>query len=468
MKKIEVLLGLASASLWGYVALGPAGLLAGPAGTGLPDPQEEINSIGSAIAVIDEASWRHALEETGLPELPNPSGIEHEPVRRLVEASRRYASSGDGEHLGQMGEIALALELHEAALELFAAARELGSRVERWTYFLGVEAQTLGRREQALAILTEARELDGSYGPTHARIGSLHLDAREVDLADESYARASDLMHGPVRSIALLGRARVALERDDPTTALAFLDESISLAPRDYLAHRLRSQALVSLERADEAAAAARISQELPLYRGWLTFDPRLQEATKAASTQRSLENALKVAVGSNDLMAARKVAAELVERLPRSPQTLSVYAQLLANTGELARALPIARRALDLDPGNLGRLSTLGSIAVAVKDLELARECAQEAQEVAPADPLASELRGRIAFLEGNIELSIEELREATRLDLKSSSRHYMLIEVLMSAERSEQAEFELERLLLAHPLEQRAREMLATIRAR
>ena len=102
------------------------------------------------------------------------------------------------------------------------------------------------------------------------------------------------------------------------------------------------------------------------------------------------------------------------------------------------------------------------------MKDLELARECAQEAQEVAPADPLASELRGRIAFLEGNIELSIEELREATRLDLKSSSRHYMLIEVLMSAERSEQAEFELERLLLAHPLEQRAREMLATIRAR
>ena len=312
-------------AVWGYVAASSTGQSHDPSTAALPMPRKVTNELGSPIAQIDAAQWRAACVQAGLPELPDPNGLEYEPIRRLVEASQRWGQERDGDALGRMGQIALALELYEPAMDLFAAARRLGTQSETWNYFLGVSCQQVGHSQAALEALQAARAANPDYGTTSLRIGALYFDLAEFDLAEESYVLATQ--SPPAPAAGWVGRGRVAVARRQFEAALNHLGEALRATPGDFLAHRLRSQALAGLDRFEEAAEAAKTSNRLPPYRGWLTFDPRLGEAHQIANTQRYLETSLSVAMSKGDMQAAAQAGERLLERLPNSVQVLSVVA---------------------------------------------------------------------------------------------------------------------------------------------
>jgi len=466
MSKLALLGALCSAALWGYVAIGPRGLLPRPAGIGLPMPEQQINDQGAVSARVDAAAWVDACEEAGLPILPDPNGLELEPLRRLVEASRRWAESGDGDELGRMGEVAMALELHELAIDYFAAAKELGTRRARWTYFLGAEYQKIGATDAALHELEEAREADPAYGTTHLRLGTLYLELAELERADEAFARAAE--RPPAPSAGVVGRGRVALAERSFDAALGYLDTALRTSPRDFIAHRLRSQALAGLGRAEEAALAARISNQLPPYRGWLSFDPRLAEAHEGAGTQHSLELALNAAIARGDFQAAAVAGEALLERLPRSPQLLSVLSGVLANAGQLPRALELARRAVDLEPDNLKALRSLADIASSAGEFEVGTRAAEAIVRLAPESAEAHLTHGRALFFEGRLEDSLAALRRAVSIEPRVAKYRLMLVDVLQRASRFDEAKLELQGLLAIEPGNAQARQRLEALRSR
>jgi tetratricopeptide (TPR) repeat protein len=466
MTKFSVIGAVLAAVVWGYVAVGPRGLLTRPGRSGLALPQQSQNAQGAASAMIDLGVWRESCDLAGLPLFPDPNGVEYEPLRRLIEASERWALTGDGDELGRMGQIALALELHEPARDFFAAARELGSEKEKWSYFLGAECQQLGDLRAAIEALESARLLEPDYGTTSARLGALYFELGELEKADENYAMAAGT--GPFPSLGLVGRGRVALAQRGFDEALKHLDAALRLTPRDFLAHRLRSQSLAGLGRMKEAAAASRISNELPAYRGWLTFDPRLGEAHQLASTQRSIETTLSMAIARGDLPAAAVAGEELLGRLPNSPQILAVVARVVANTGDLPRALELARRAADLAPDNLKAQAALADVAIGAKDFELGQRATKAMIKLAPEDATGYQLLARLYYAQGRPEESIVELRRAISLEPQSARQRLMLVDVLRRSERLMEAEHELEELLVIEPENLEARKALQALRSR
>ena len=466
MRGLAIAGAVVSAAVWTYALLGPRGVLPRPKpeGRALPMPEVEVAEDGSRRARVDPAEWSMAFSASGLPMLPDPNGLELVPVQRLVEASRRWVATGEGDELGRMGEVVMALELHEAAIDYFVAARELGSQPERWAYFLGAEYQRIGASEAAVEALEAARALDPGYGTTSTRLGALYLDLGDLEEADAAYGRAAE--SEPAPSAGLVGRARVALERRDFEGALGFLEGALRLAPGDFIAHRLRSQALTGLGRTEEAAEAARVSNELPPYRGWLSFDPRLGEASEAAGTQRSLELAMNAALARRDLRAAAAAGEALLERLPESPQVHSVLAGIQANAGNTGRALELAQRAVELRPDDLQALRSLADIASSVGALEEGGRAAEAMVELAPDSAVAHQTLGRALFLQGRTDEAVGALRRAIRLEPRESRHRLLLVDVLQRTGRLEEARLDLQELLSIDPQNAEARQRLEGLR--
>lgn len=464
MSKLTILGGGVALVVWGYALAGPPGLIPASRNAGLPLPAKSVNDQGATSAAIDKQQWQAACVTSGLPPFPDPSGLEFEPIRRFVAASERWAETGDGDELGRMGEIAMALELHEPALDYFAAARAFGTDTARWTYFLGAECQVIGAAQLAIKELEAAHAKDGSYATTSTRLGALYFELGDLDQADKWYEKATKGQPFPTAGV--VGRGRVALAKREFQQALGFLDSAVRATPSDYIAHRLRSQALARLGRSDEAAAAALTSNQLTPYRGWLTLDPRLGDAHRTAGTQHSLEIALNVAIGKGDLASAMKAGEELLERLPKSPQILSVMATILANSNQLPRAMELAQRACDVAPDDLQAASALANIATNIGDFDRAAAAAQRLIELAPNDPKTHQALGRLSFIRGQVDDSIAHLRKAIELESENPVHHLMLVDVLIKDERTAEAEGQLLRLLKVAPKNAQANQLLKSIR--
>jgi len=363
----QTVLAILAVSLCAYGFVGPRGVLPWRPLPGLPVPTQVIEDDGTARGTIELAAWRAACEAARLPDLPPPRGLEYLPSVRLVEASRDWTEHGSGDALGHMGQFYSVLHLDLAALDLFVAAHELGQDKALWAYFIGVAHQNLGAHAAAVEALREAARLDPTYGVTQSRLGTSLLELERLDEAEVAFGLAAELRPSP--SVALTGRARVALRRGDAAGALQWVDRSLALTDRDYQAHRLRARALSALGRHADADLAARRAADLPAYTGWLTFDPRISELEARAGTVNALKNRVSVSLQTGDLRSAAAAGEEYLRAVPRSFEGTSMMATIYANLGDLPRAKEYSRRAVELSPRNLAILDTQAEIAIAMED---------------------------------------------------------------------------------------------------
>jgi tetratricopeptide (TPR) repeat protein len=449
------------ALLAGYSLMGPRGLLPRPTYPDLPSPASVAEEEGALRARIDEGAWLAACKAADLPALPAPDGVEFTPAARLVEASRAWTRRGEGDALGRMADIYLALDRSEAALDLYVAARALGHQTARWAYFEGVVQQALGDAAAALEPLEAAARLDPEYGPTHARLGTALLELDRLEEADAAFARAAERQPAP--ALAWTGRARVALLRGEPLRALEFIERAVSLTPGDFQAHRLRALTLSALGRLDEARAASGLAGTLPTYVGWLSFDPRLVQVHRGSGTVRALRDQLSNALQRKDLTAAQAAAEEILAAMPRSADTLLVLATIHANRGDLQRARSLAFRAHELAPRSLIVLQARAEIAIAMSDAATMDQTLEElfTLDRSRADTWA--LLGRAHFVRLRYNDAFEALREAERLEPRNGSHSLLLAGMLDLAGEPEQASRVLSAALDRNPEQPEVRRALA-----
>ena len=92
-------------------------------------------------------------------------------------------------------------------------------------------------------------------------------------------------------------------------------------------------------------------AENLPRYSGWLSFDPRLQDAHRLANTQRYLEGQGELASRRGDFPRLIEVLLELIERRPDDVRSVTNLAMAYRQDGQLGRSLKFLERAIAKHP---------------------------------------------------------------------------------------------------------------------
>ncbi len=390
----------------------------------------ELDELGGEIARVDHSAMRRAFESACLPDPATLDSIDAVVLRKLLAAAERWSHTRDGDALGELGMVLLALERYAEASEYFAAALESGAQRERWAYFLGAVCQRLQWNDAALAALERARALDGRVAITHARIGELLLGAGRAKEAIASFDHALRL--DPKLSVAATGKARAHLEHNDVPAARAAAQAAVQAQPRDFAAHRVLAEVLARAGQHAQAQTEAQIAQSLPSYQGWGTFDTRWKEAIERSGVLTFAHAEINSAIAARELDFAERRVQELCARRPADATALLVLATLLAQREQHPQARAAVERALALRPTDVRIHVSAGEIAIAAQDFARALAAAKAALELAPLSVEALALRGRAQFVAGNVEAAIGDLRAAIRAAPESLRPREILLEML------------------------------------
>ncbi len=447
----------------GYALFARGGALAG-ALPDLPVPTRAEGELGAPIARCDSAAWLAACAASDIPDIALPAEVEFEPMQRLIAESRAWTRQRDGDALGRMGEIALALDLGDSAADLFSAAAQLGASRARWNYLLGVALQQQGRLEDAITALRAALALAPELGIPRARVARALFELGRTDEARAEFDAC--LRADATRALGHIGLARIELADNDAAAALKELDSAAALTPGDYIVWTLRAQALARLGRAEDSRRDAERAAKLPRYRGWLSFDPVLPQCNERARTLAHVEVMFGQAQSRNDVAQLASLADELTQRVPRDPEAW----RRAAAASVAAQRMPAARerieRAVELAPQSTPVLCTAAEIAMASSDPRRALELARRAMSSDPRSAFAHEVLGRASFLTQDYGAAITHARRAVELAPADLDKRQVLVEILLALQRKDEALLELETFLAVSPAHPWASAQLSSLR--
>ncbi len=431
----------------------------------MPAFEVERDPDGRPFVAIDQPALRGAFERAGLPDPPDLRGADPVPVGILLDLAAAWAARGDVGALGRLGQVCQALEEHGAALGCFAAATRLDPGEVLWWYGLGAECQATGLEAQAIEALERARDLDAQYPTTYARLGNLHLERGELDLAAVCFREYRALRPGD--SLGSTGLGRVALARGQPEEAERLLREAVRSTPNDFLAHRWLAAALSANGRHEEARQVQAAAERLPQYSGWLSFDPRLQASHALADTQRYLTNELRLAAGAGDYARFALVAERLLERRPVDFMLLHNLASVYRRMGQLDKAGDAIERAIAVNPKNAALHCARAEIAFTRDDYAAAHTALDAAEALDRSSPRVFEVRGRTLFLEGRHAEALAAVGRAIELEESSMETRLLLAVMQQAAGRTPDAIDTLRKLLEQDPANVTARRMLDQLKA-
>ena len=200
------------------------------------------------------------------PALPRSSaanGGVHDPglialIKQRTQRVREAPKSPDA-----WGRLGLAFDAHTGfdgdftaqAVQCYAQAAALDPQSFRWPYLAGSLTYVTDQRASIewfdRALAADPNEAS-RHAPFFVRRGIGRLAIGEVDAASEDFERAAELDEGLVQ--VWLGTAQVALENDDPESALVALAKAKRAGPDTDEIHGIRAEALRRLGETERAA----------------------------------------------------------------------------------------------------------------------------------------------------------------------------------------------------------------------
>lgn len=181
---------------------------------------------------------------------------------------------------GYLGAVLAGQRQYAAALPLLESALAGGADAPALRHALGVALGASGRHADALPHLAAAAEAMPSAAPTFFYLGVCYAELGDWDLAADALARSARL--GPNYVDAFEALARVEVERQQPSAALAALAAGLEHNPENGALLRLRVQVLLDHDDLDAAAAAL---EQIPA--GQRDVDDLCTMATLAMRAQR-------------------------------------------------------------------------------------------------------------------------------------------------------------------------------------
>lgn len=205
------------------------------------------------------------------------------------------------------------------AARLFERACALNPRLAVGWLFLGLARERLGRHQEALEAFARARALGYHSALLDEAEGDAYYNRGDYEQARRAYRRALEKAPEQGELLSKLGLADVRVGRTE--VGLARLREAVRLHPTLAPGYDRLLQALVWLDRLDEAATVAeRKLQQVP---------PAPEDFVRAATIQAR----------RGDRLRAAAIVQTALEQFPQHRRLQAIAADLQPELVELARA---------------------------------------------------------------------------------------------------------------------------------
>lgn len=416
--------------------------------------------------------------------IPHPSldRVDEEAGAQLDEARARLATleaaGSPGAEMvdatAQLGRLYHGYGFDEAALAAYSNAVVLAPEDSRWLYYLGSLELEAGELESGEEHLERALRLTPGDGPTLRRLGQAALDRADFDRAAALYSRAAETE--PDCAAAHFGIGLAALGSSDHDRAVMAFEQTLDLEPSASQTHRplaMAYRALGQRERAREQLALA--GTAVPT-----CPDPLMAEIQRLARGASALFERAALADLEGRSKAALALAHQAVEADPDHAAARRLYGQLLTRNGRVDAAIEQLEAAARLEPQDRRTYMLLGRAHRAGGELDASVEALTHAVELDPQYSRAkielalsqiergrwsearSNLEQGLASDPGNLDLRVQLARtlaamgdtEQSRRELEAvvaqsprlSVAHLALGILLLEAERATDAEGHLE----------------------
>src|SRR5258707_4841499 len=146
-----------------------------------------------------------------------------------------------------LGKMLMQANLPEAAAEAAKKALQLTPRLPLAHFLLGEFYLFKSDPDQALREFEQEREINPANAAIYDRLGDAYTRAGKYQEAQEALAKAISLDTSSTGPFIQMGK--VLLRRNDPQTALLYLQHAEKMDSGNYITHTLLSQAYRSLKR---------------------------------------------------------------------------------------------------------------------------------------------------------------------------------------------------------------------------
>jgi serine/threonine protein kinase/Tfp pilus assembly protein PilF len=322
-------------------------------------------------------------------------------------------------------------------------------------------------REEALARVSRAIQLDGKLAAAWALRGDLRLESGDLDGASADCSQALEIE--PRLALALRDRGIVRVKRNDFDGALEDLDGALASRSDDAgaLAYRgfARSRkgdldgALDDLGRAialdSSSPYAWTIRGNLRIakkdYRGAITDCTRAIELDGAQYPpwrDRSIAKRL-----SGDKEGARADAEHAVQIRSGDPDLWVVLGTARREAGDLAGARDAFSSALEKDPGCVAAWTERADVKLALSDLEGARDDSDRALSLRPKELKALLHRSVAKRRLGDLDGAIDDANAAVLVDPRSALAYLTRAKARRLPQEASLAKADLEKFLELAP---------------
>ncbi|MGC4066549.1 MAG: tetratricopeptide repeat protein [Polyangiaceae bacterium] len=381
-----------------------------------------------------------------------------------LEASARtaYGLARTQFALGRFNEAQASAELAQSRNSSHVGAMLLRARMALEARHESNEAERLVN--EALKLESAASTADFVQAKTLS--GDVHLLHSRISLAETSYQEA--IQRSPKSGAALRGLGETLFRAGRYSESLARFEAAIQAEPDNVDAAVGAAKAELSLERIRDAGAhLGRLRQANPKNYAVNYWYAR---ANEAGGNRDEAEKAYEAAIetgGIDPLVVdayvglallksqqgrpeeAQSVLARAQEKLPKVPRIYEAMGQLALSEGRYAAATEQFKRALELEPNDVGFKFRLGVAHRKNRDFEAAAKCFDEVAAVDRDYPGLALERGQLYESSGQTE---EALRAFESALAKAPNNPDLMLRVgcgKVSAGRPEQAEELLKKVL-------------------
>jgi tetratricopeptide (TPR) repeat protein len=176
--------------------------------------------------------------------------------RRYDDARHSFAaqyneSPDSAEAYLLLGTMLMHANLPELAAEQAHKALQISPNLPLAHFMLGEVALFKSNIDEAITELEAERRINPGYAPVYDRLGDAYLHIDKVAEAQQALTRAISLDTSSTGPFILMGKT--LLRRQDPRTALLYLQHAEKMDPGNYVTHTLLSQAYHRMGRAEDA-----------------------------------------------------------------------------------------------------------------------------------------------------------------------------------------------------------------------
>lgn len=366
---------------------------------------------------------------------------------QILDAHRKVlARPASAEASGALGMVLHAYREYEVAAVWYARARALASDAVRWTYFLAVVEDKVGRAPEAIANLRVVLWDAPGHQPARIRLADLLFAAGQLDESRRLYEAA--LREQPGSADAQYGLARTLAAEGNGSAAVSHLIEAIRLAPEFGAAH----YALALLYR--DLGESKKAADQLAWYRSNPLGEPVASDPWLAGVARLNLSPTIMIKRAESLIAAGRLDAAvaELERLVSIDPTSEAAHTGLVGLYGELRRwddAEAHYRKALALDPNSLGAHFNYGRALFEREHFDEAAKVLRRALEIDPRDPRSHTLLGQVLERQGRGAEAIRHYRLALEADPNRREAHYLLGRRLLADGQAAEGIRELEHTL-------------------